>query len=108
MLGSPKLSTGMVRVRRERRLVHSGCNSHPGTGSFRPVVIGAAVEVTKLLKPPVEEGRKGDSASVQAVRGLKATREAPAVIAVGSTGSSRETGRAVWGGGEACSTDEAG
>ena len=41
-------------------------------------------------------------------RGLKATREAPAVIAVGSTGSSRETGRAVWGGGEACSTDEAG
>ncbi len=58
---------GMVRVRRERRLVHSGCKSHPGTGSFRPVAIGAAVEVTKLLKPPVEEGRKGDSASVQAV-----------------------------------------
>jgi hypothetical protein len=25
------------------------------------------VEVTKLLKPPVEEGRKGDSESVQAV-----------------------------------------
>jgi hypothetical protein len=59
--------TEMVRVRRERRLVHSGCKSHPGTGSFRPVAIGAAVEVTKLLKPPVEEGRKGDSASVQAV-----------------------------------------
>jgi hypothetical protein len=57
----------MVRVRRERRLVHSGCKSHPGTGSFRPVAIGAAAEVTKLLKPPVEEGRKGDSASVQAV-----------------------------------------
>ena len=60
-------NTEMVRVRRERRLVHSGCKSHPGTGSFRPVAIGAAVEVTKLLKPPVEEGRKGDSASVQAV-----------------------------------------
>ena len=45
-----------------------GGKSHPGTVSFRPVVaIGAAVEVTKLLKPPVEEGRKGDSASVQAV-----------------------------------------
>ena len=58
---------GMVRVRRERRLVHSGCKSHPGTGSFRPVAIGAAVEVTKLLKHPVEEGRKGDSASVEAV-----------------------------------------
>jgi hypothetical protein len=51
----------------KRRLVHSGCESHPGAGSFRPVAIGAAVEVTKLLKPPVEEGRKGDSASVQAV-----------------------------------------
>jgi hypothetical protein len=55
------------RVRRERRLVHSGCKSHPGTGSFRPVAMGAAVEVTKLLKPAMEEGRKGDSASVQAV-----------------------------------------
>ena len=43
----------MVRVRRERRLVHSGCKSHPGTGSFHPVAIGAAVEVTKLLKPPM-------------------------------------------------------
>ena len=63
--GSP--TNEMVRVRRERRLVHSGCKSHPGTGSFRPVAIGAAVEVTKLLKPPMEEGRKGDSASVQAV-----------------------------------------
>jgi hypothetical protein len=59
--------TEMVRVRRERRLVHSGCKSHPGTGSFRPVAIGAAVEVTKLLKLPMEEGLKGDSASVQAV-----------------------------------------
>ena len=37
-----------------------------------------------------------------------ATREAPAVIAVGSTDNSRETGQAVWGGGEARSTDEAG
>ena len=38
-----------------------------------------------------------------------ATREAPAVIAVsGSTGNSRETGRAVWGSGEVRSTEEAG
>ena len=38
-----------------------------------------------------------------------ATREAPAVIAFsGSTGNSRETGRVVWGGGEARSTNEAG
>ena len=41
-------------------------------------------------------------------RGHDATREAPAVIAEGSTGNSRETGWAVWGGGEARSTDEAG
>jgi hypothetical protein len=54
-------------VRRERRLVHGGCRSDPGTDSFRSVAIGAAVEVTMPLKPPVEEGRKRDSASVQAV-----------------------------------------
>jgi hypothetical protein len=61
-LASP--TTGMVRVRRERRLVHSGCKSHPGTGSFHPVAVGAVVEVTKLLEPPMEEGRQSDSASV--------------------------------------------
>jgi hypothetical protein len=32
---------------------------------------------------------------------------APALIAVGSTGNSREIGRAAWGGGEARSTDKA-
>jgi hypothetical protein len=37
----------------KRCLVHCGWKSHPGTGSFRPVAIGAAVEVTKLLKPPM-------------------------------------------------------
>ena len=41
-------------------------------------------------------------------RGPGATREAPAVIAVGSTGNSREPGRAVWGDGEARTTEEAG
>jgi hypothetical protein len=40
-------------------------------------------------------------------KGPEATREAPAVIA-GSTGNSREPGRAVWGGGEVRTTDEAG
>jgi hypothetical protein len=39
----------------------------------------------------------------------EATREAPAEIAVGINWQlSRETGRAVWGGGEARTTDEAG
>ena len=38
-----------------------------------------------------------------------ATREAPSGgRGHGSTGNSRETGQAVWGGGEARSTDEAG
>ncbi len=36
-----------------------------------------------------------------------ATRGAPTVIVSGSTGNSRETGRAVWGGGEVRSTVEA-
>ena len=40
-------TSGMVRVRRERRLVHSGCKSHPGTGSFHPVAIETAAEATK-------------------------------------------------------------
>jgi transposase len=41
-------------VRREKALNHSGCKSHPGTGSLHPVAIGAAVEVTKRLEPPVQ------------------------------------------------------
>jgi len=41
-------------------------------------------------------------------RGPYATREVPAVIASGSTGNSRETGRADWDGGEARTTDKAG
>ena len=66
------------------------------------------------------EGREGEDMSEQLpptcrgsgdgmqAKGTKATRETPTVIAVGSTGGSRGTGRAVWGGGEARSTDEAG
>jgi hypothetical protein len=34
-----------------KALVHSGCESHPGTGSLHPVAIEAVVEATKLLKP---------------------------------------------------------
>jgi hypothetical protein len=40
-------------VRREKALVHSGGQTRPGTGSLRPVAIGAVVEATKLLKPLV-------------------------------------------------------
>jgi len=42
------------QVRREKALVHSGWKSRPGAGSFRPVTIEAAVEVTKPLKPSVK------------------------------------------------------
>jgi hypothetical protein len=41
-------------VRREKALVHSGCKSHPGTGSLRPVAIEATVEVTKPSEPSVK------------------------------------------------------
>jgi hypothetical protein len=42
-------------------------------------------------------------------RGSGATREAPAVIAVRDQLATRESqGRAVWGGGEVCTTEEAG
>ena len=39
------------KVRREKALDFSGCNSRPGTGSFHPVAIEAAAEATKLSKP---------------------------------------------------------
>jgi hypothetical protein len=42
------------KVRRAKALVHSGWKSRPGAGSFRPVTIEAAVEVTKPLKPSVQ------------------------------------------------------
>jgi len=62
--GSFNWGNRVVRGCRDRRLVHSGCKSHPGIGSFRPVAIGAAVEVTKPLKPPVEaKGTEGDTGS---------------------------------------------
>jgi len=41
------------RVRRERHWSSVGEKSRPGTGSFHPVAIEAAAEVTKLLKPSV-------------------------------------------------------
>jgi len=51
-------------------------------------------------------GSAGVFATACKQRGSDATREAPAVLQ--STGNSRETGRAVWGGGEARSTGEVG
>ena len=48
------LTSPKAKVRREKALVHSGCKSRPGAGSFRPVTIEAVVEVTKPLKPSVQ------------------------------------------------------
>jgi hypothetical protein len=42
-----------ITVRREKALDHSGCKSHPGTGSLHPVAIEAAEETTNLLEPSV-------------------------------------------------------
>ena len=41
------------KVRREKALDFSGCNSRPGTVSLHPVAIEAAAEATKLSEPSV-------------------------------------------------------
>jgi hypothetical protein len=51
--GSEPLATAIPKligekVRREKALDFSGCNSRPGTGSLHPVAIEAAAEATKL------------------------------------------------------------
>jgi hypothetical protein len=58
-ISSPLMSFGLrtpsphFSVHREKVLVHSGCKSHPGTGSLRPVAIEAVGEATKPLEPSV-------------------------------------------------------
>jgi hypothetical protein len=42
------------KVRREKALDFSGCNSRPGTGSLHPVAIEAAAEATKLSELSLE------------------------------------------------------
>ena len=42
------------RVRREKALDFSGCNSRPGTGSLHPVAIETAAEATKLSELSME------------------------------------------------------
>ena len=53
-LGSSPAKPGN-RVRREKVMVHSGSQTRPGTGSFHPVAIRAAVEATRPLKPLVQK-----------------------------------------------------
>jgi len=42
------------KVRREKALDFSGCNSRPGTGSLHPVGIETAAEATKLSELSME------------------------------------------------------
>ena len=56
---------------------------------------------------PAQRSHRGSGDGMPAQE-IDATREAPAVRRVTSTGRPRGTGRAGWGGGEARSTDEAG
>jgi hypothetical protein len=42
------------KVRREKALGFSGCNSRPGTGSLHPEAIEKAVEATKLSELSME------------------------------------------------------
>jgi len=60
-------TSSSYRVRREKVMVHSGSQTRPGTGSFHPVAIRAAVEATRPLKPLVQKVAKGDQVSKQAV-----------------------------------------
>jgi hypothetical protein len=46
------------------------CNSRTGTGSFHPVTIETAAEVTKLSEPSMRV--VGDSVSVQAITRVNA------------------------------------
>ena len=56
----------------KRRWSTAGRKTRPGTGSLPPVAIGAVVEATKPLKPPVERVALGDSASLQVVTRVNA------------------------------------
>ena len=58
----------------KRRWFTVGESPTRGTGSLHPVAIGAVVEVTKLLKPPVKRVALGDLASLQAVTRVNAVQ----------------------------------
>jgi hypothetical protein len=60
------------KVRREKALDFSGCNSRPGTGSLHPVAIETAAEATKLSELSMQRVALGDSASVQAITRVNA------------------------------------
>ena len=65
-------------VRRDKAALSSGCKSHPAT--LQPEAAGAAMEVTKRLKPSESVSRIGDSASVQAVTRVNAEQASKRTI----------------------------
>jgi hypothetical protein len=54
-IGSSTIPNPNPKVRLEKALVHSGWESRPGAGSFRPVTIEPVAEVRKPLKPWVKK-----------------------------------------------------
>ena len=69
-----------ITVRREKALVHSGKKDPPGNWIAPPVAIGAVVEATKPLKPPVERVALGDSASLQVVTRVNAEQASKLIM----------------------------
>src|SRR5260370_17419568 len=64
----------------KRRWSTAGRKTRPGTGSLPPVAIGAVVEATKPLKPPVERVALGDSASLQVVTRVNAEQASKLIM----------------------------
>jgi len=48
------VNESLYRVRREKALDFSGCNSRPGTGSLHPVAIETVAEATTLSELSLE------------------------------------------------------
>jgi hypothetical protein len=67
----PRLSESGSGVRRDKAALSSGCKSHPAT-ALQPEATGAAMEVTKWLKPSECGSGLGDRASVQAATRVNA------------------------------------
>jgi hypothetical protein len=68
----PSKSTSTLGVRREKAMLFQWVKGPPGE-VLPPEATGAAVEVTKPVKPSVKRATKyGDSASVQAVTRVNA------------------------------------
>jgi len=64
----------VVKVRREKALDFSGCNSRPGTGSLHPAAIETAAEATKLSDPTDEREQETESGQTELRRARRKFR----------------------------------